>query len=463
MAVLGVVVASVWNHMQGRGSGSVVALRGDYLQPPLWNGSFPLVMAPRPVPQVQFNQSDQEFFPRLMEGYQPFLVKGAPVLKWPAMSRWRHADYFASLFPSPVKVHTPSQPVVRIHHANQPFEAFANWTRPFTEKEVNNLAEIMTRGDMLVYAMFDAKDAFPMLGREVFSQDVTIPWLRALETNVWIAGTSGISTPCHFDMVHNVYSQIVGFKRFVLFPPAEFFGLYTFTRLHPSARQTQIDFLKNSSYWAEWFPRFSTKMAMEVVLGPGDVLYIPPFTFHHVSAVSPPGSLSTNATSISVSVHTTSGEVDVRSSMIEQSLALPVPTHWTRNQRICALRAHFHGLFASAAEGKAFLRQLLSSSFSHFHLDEENARGLAERVREARIRFPKDLACPSLNEPEYQTFVDRGVLVRKTAQGAHSMDIAAILLSDYVQDVVDLVLLGDAPSVDPYLRWMVQDGWDDLA
>ena len=43
-------------------------------------------------------------------------------------------------------------------------------------------------------------------------------------------------------MVHNMYTQIVGKKRFILFPPEAADILSTYPSIHPSARMSQINF-----------------------------------------------------------------------------------------------------------------------------------------------------------------------------------------------------------------------------
>jgi hypothetical protein len=212
--------------------------------------------------EVMYKQTDGgeegNFFPQVMEGYRALVVKGSPVLKWQAFRKWKDFDYFASLFPPVVKVHTPSEPVVRVHHKDMPFEEYANWTRPFVEQEVS-MKQVL-KGGQLVYAMFNGRENGKLL-RDTDGSNLAIPWVQPLELNVWVGGASGLTTPCHFDMVHNMYAQIVGYKRFILFGPGDHFALYTFTRMHPSARQTQIDF---RNYSRSKFPDFARAAPREV-------------------------------------------------------------------------------------------------------------------------------------------------------------------------------------------------------
>ncbi len=87
--------------------------------------------------------------------------------------------------------------------------------------------------------------------------------------------------------------------RFILFSPDQASNLYLFPFLHPGAQQSQVD-IDNIDY--EAFPEFKNAKAVEVrtlriklnvvilmhiqaILEPGDVLYLPPMWFHHVSAL----------------------------------------------------------------------------------------------------------------------------------------------------------------------------------
>ena len=110
-----------------------------------------------------------------------------------------------------------------------------------------------------------------------------------VEQNAW-AGVPGISSPLHYDAAHNVYLNLMGHKRFLLLPPEATPLLYPFPRLHPSTRQSQLDLRRLPR---ARFPRFHAALrptaapprlrAREVVLAPGDTLYIPPYTWHRAS------------------------------------------------------------------------------------------------------------------------------------------------------------------------------------
>jgi len=88
------------------------------------------------------------------------------------------------------------------------------------------------------------------------------------------------------------------FYKFTLFPPEKAAQLYLFPFLHPHNRKSQVyfgnisttnDTIANTnpiiSINSTQFPHFSWNGAVEAVLEPGDMLYIPPYWFHHVETL----------------------------------------------------------------------------------------------------------------------------------------------------------------------------------
>lgn len=106
----------------------------------------------------------------------------------------------------------------------------------------------------------------------------------------WVS-TYGSTTHAHFDQDYNLFIQVVGRKRFILFPPCETPYLAAYPRLHPLWHKSQVDFC-NPNLSA--FPEFALAKGQVVDLEPGDLLYIPPYYWHHVQTLSTPSlSLST--------------------------------------------------------------------------------------------------------------------------------------------------------------------------
>ena len=94
------------------------------------------------------------------------------------------------------------------------------------------------------------------------------------------ASPGGTTSPLHYDQLHNLFFQISGIKRFILFPPAATTHLVPFPVNHPLDRRSQIN-LSHGEYIHE--TQTAAELGQRVVLlQPGDMLYLPPFWWHEV-------------------------------------------------------------------------------------------------------------------------------------------------------------------------------------
>ena len=100
-----------------------------------------------------------------------------------------------------------------------------------------------------------------------------------LTQNLLLVGQKGNTTPAHYDEQQNLFAQLVGTKRCVLFSPADFGGLYPFPVHHPCDRQSQVDLYHPD---VRRFPGFAHARPLEAVLEPGELLYIPQYWWHHI-------------------------------------------------------------------------------------------------------------------------------------------------------------------------------------
>lgn len=107
---------------------------------------------------------------------------------------------------------------------------------------------------------------------------------------VWVS-TAGSNTHLHFDQDYNVFVQMVGRKRFTLFPPSETPHLHPYPRAHPLWHKSRLDFDRPD---LARFPDYIHAHGEEAELEPGDLLYVPPYYWHHVETLTTPSvSLST--------------------------------------------------------------------------------------------------------------------------------------------------------------------------
>jgi Cupin-like domain len=94
---------------------------------------------------------------------------------------------------------------------------------------------------------------------------------------LWM-GQKGIIMPMHYDATDNLYVMAWGRKRAVIGPPGQLDTLYRYPNHgHPLVGSSQVNI---SAPDLERFPRFPQAQLQEVIVGPGDVLYLPAWWWH---------------------------------------------------------------------------------------------------------------------------------------------------------------------------------------
>ncbi len=119
-------------------------------------------------------------------------------------------------------------------------------------------------------------DDFPELAPDF----VLPPQLSFVEENLFssVLRVSGpVNMWLHYDVMANVYCQIGGSKRLVLFPPADVEHL----SFAPGASSSSIDVFPSLES-----PELAQTRPHEAVLGPGDVLFLPPLWLHTATPTS---------------------------------------------------------------------------------------------------------------------------------------------------------------------------------
>lgn len=95
-------------------------------------------------------------------------------------------------------------------------------------------------------------------------------------------GMKGVVAENHFDLSRNAIALIGGQRRYILAHPNQCNYMNLLPRGHPSARHSAVDWanpdLKN-------FPSFSEAHVNEVVMQPGDILYLPSKWFHYIQSL----------------------------------------------------------------------------------------------------------------------------------------------------------------------------------
>lgn len=123
-----------------------------------------------------------------------------------------------------------------------------------------------------------------------------VPPVDEPQKNIWL-GPKGTRTPLHTDPYHNIFCQVVGYKYVRLYPPEATESVYprgiddnginesntaeVEIRFDPE-RRGNVSFEEE-----ERFPMFGVNVEYrEVIVGPGECLYIPVGWWHYIEALS---------------------------------------------------------------------------------------------------------------------------------------------------------------------------------
>jgi hypothetical protein len=130
------------------------------------------------------------------------------------------------------------------------------------------------------YLIFPVGDVLPELMREfvlpVYCRDA--PWFRA---RFWMSGAD-TGSPLHHDVPDNLFAQIFGRKRFVLFAPGETWNLYPEPPWSGTPNYSRAD-AERPDY--RRFPRLLRARSVTCEVGPGEVLYLPRYWWHQVTTL----------------------------------------------------------------------------------------------------------------------------------------------------------------------------------
>ena len=240
---------------------------------------------------------------------------------------------------------------------------------------------------------------------------------------VWLGGGRPV-THAHYDTAHNLFVQILGRKRFHLWPPTN--SLPCYPSRHSLHRQSS---LANP---------LATRH-LEVILEEGDALYLPPFYTHHVEAL----------TNLSVSVAVWSESDECRRKDALESLPLPWEGDWPAGKIVRAASLFLRGVLTHAYDGdeeagRRTLRALLESRY-------EPLRSLPEADREGLLSTEADVAvlrgyCVGLEEDGEALRLHVAANARRVGEAVRAVSsdegIVRIALGNYLEAVAEFAVAG---------------------
>ncbi|KAG8184231.1 hypothetical protein JTE90_013207 [Oedothorax gibbosus] len=220
----------------------------------------------------------ESFISLYLEKCSPVVLTGA-ISDWPALSTnpWS-TDYFLN------KARFRTVPIeLGSKYTDDSWTQKLMTIEDFIQTYILNKSKQKEIGYLAQHNLFDQ---IPEL-----LDDIALPSYIENESGVDISiyfGPGGTISPLHFDPKYNLLAQVVGEKYIRLYSEEETQFLYPRKNTWLS-NTSQVD-VENPDLAS--FPLFSQAKYQECVLGPGDLLHIPPRCWHYVRSLSTSISIS---------------------------------------------------------------------------------------------------------------------------------------------------------------------------
>lgn len=228
--------------------------------------------------------SPEDFTQNIAARRAPVVLTGLDIGQAP----WKWTpEYLSTLDGVPqklVSVHVSEDPKLDFVRKNFKYEVmpFGELLSKVTDASSGEFFYLRSIGENPRKEPAHALDQFPS-----FKQDLTLPsafW--GAEDNYFSAvvrvSSGDLQLWTHYDAMDNMLIQLHGEKRVLLFPPSVAGDLYL------EGSSSTVRDVNAHDHTA--FPRFARarRAALEVILQPGDVLFIPALWAHHVTALHGP-------------------------------------------------------------------------------------------------------------------------------------------------------------------------------
>ena len=221
------------------------------------------------------------------------------VSHWDAVKKWNDLSYFEfeNLKENPnIPIEIGSSYMNEDMTTNIiPFDMYLHYLKK-KEEEDEKKKEMEYDENMVYAAQFNFFDCFPTLEKDLKLEEVRMYTEATHNGEIWWKGwigPKGTYSNLHQDPFHNLLIQIKGYKILRLFPLSDTPYLYSHQENPLQGNTSDIDiFFASANEIKEEFPEFQKANGLEILLTPGDVLYLPKKYWHGVVSLS---------TSISVS------------------------------------------------------------------------------------------------------------------------------------------------------------------
>ena len=243
---------------------------------------------------LRISKPNKDEFSKLWKQYQPFIIKDVAT-HWDACNKWSNNYLKEHCGDNILPIQGRDKDFLENYKNFASSEGFYNIKEmrfseyiDYIEDKVNGKENNYDLEFYLSEGLFEER--FPEI-----IEDVTYPAYinRKPLIQFWYGCSNKnytATSPLHFDGMHNIFVQIRGRKKILLFPPSNYLSFYP-------PIEDSMGYLHHSKVLPhlldlELFPKFPWQERIEVILLPGEILYIPAYWWHHVTAVDENISLS---------------------------------------------------------------------------------------------------------------------------------------------------------------------------
>jgi ribosomal protein L16 Arg81 hydroxylase len=214
-----------------------------------------------------------EFLERYYAANRPVIFTGL-MKDWPALSRW-NPEYFKTVYGDTlVEVMTGRSQDPRYElncHAHKDEIRFADYVDMVTSAGESNDCYLVANN-----GFFGRPEMKPLLEDIRFFEEHLNPTQISDRVHFWF-GPSGTVTPLHHDVMNIILAQVYGRKRVLLISPDQSHRLYNQVGVYSEVDPESPNHKKH--------PLFREVQMLDVVLEPGEALFLPVGWWHHVRAL----------------------------------------------------------------------------------------------------------------------------------------------------------------------------------
>ncbi|KAI1112949.1 leucine carboxyl methyltransferase [Nemania sp. NC0429] len=225
------------------------------------------------VPRIRISTADE--FENVLKAGKPVILEGCGL--GTCVHKWN---------PAYLTKHVGPQRRVVVHEASSPTMDFNSKNFSYTTKSFASfLAEVEKGAKQYLRALSEehptdqpanVKADFPDLADD-FQLPPALSLVKRNEFSSVLRISGRVNMWLHYDVMANVYCQVVGSKRLLLFPPDD----VGYLSLVPGASTSSIDVFSGLET-----PALASTHPHEAILGPGDILFLPPLWLHATTALT---------------------------------------------------------------------------------------------------------------------------------------------------------------------------------